>query len=641
MFFQVHCLRHQVEGEWNFYLGPMASTPFPDCSSHTKDNAEHKVTTHLADPSGDGFSKAPWTMVYDEGFNVVFPHPTEGKVVMFAYNKWKKLNKDLEESYCGMTKSGKGWYHNGLGIHAPTRWGCVLGEKTNQPDPITFPANPELLIQAPPEVLSAAEPEGVYEERAVFNVTREDDPDEVFDADHWNTVVDRINSEPKGTWKAKVYPELFVGRKRSELERMTGGRVYHGFSELSRVHPIKTSVIASARALRGAAASSSAAASAPATATAGAPALGAKDVLVQYDDDEDRDEDREDRDADRVEEEEDENDEKDSEGSRTAALDATERSTDDRDSDSSDSSDDVGASVPSGIPRHWDWRNVNGVNYDSPVRQQGSCGSCFAIATVSALEARTRILTKNKWKVRLSPQHVLDCSKKNYAQGCDGGFPFLVSKWIHDNGGIPEESCHPYVANSQGSCRQKCQDSKVVASKNFGYIGGMYGACSVAEMMKEIYNHGPTPIALEVGSDFMSYASGVFDRHLHKTLKRSKKDHWQITNHAVVAVGWGEDKDSGLPYWIIKNSWGPTWGEDGYIRIRRGKDLMHMESMAVTLDPHIVHPDWKQYNRERADPILLGTDQEITTQTPGDAVREHHRNTDDSDNDEDDGEDDE
>ncbi len=107
--------------------------------------------------------------MYDEGFNVVVPHPSGGKVVAFAYNKWNKLSKDLEESYCGLTKPAMGWYHNGLGIDPPTKWGCFSGEKTSQPDPITFPANPELLVQAQ----GSDEPDGVIEERQVFNVTRE------------------------------------------------------------------------------------------------------------------------------------------------------------------------------------------------------------------------------------------------------------------------------------------------------------------------------------------------------------------------------------------------------------------------------------------------------------------------------------
>jgi hypothetical protein len=412
------------------------------------------------------------------------------------------------------------------------------------------------------------------------------DPEEVVGADHWKVIVDRINSDSKSTWKAKVYPDLFVGKKRRDLEKMTGGRSYHPFDESSRVAVTRTVTSAPSGAAPEAAAAPKAAA-APLKKRAISPPALMMDLLV----------------------------EEDSEGLSEAVL----------------------ADVPDGVPAAWDWRNVKGVNYDSPVRQQGSCGSCYSIATISALEARTRILTRNKWAVRLSPQHVLDCSRKNYAQGCDGGFPFLVSKWVHDNGGVPEESCHPYKA-ANGECSQQCQDSKVVASKNFGYVGGMYGACSIGAMMKEIYNHGPIPIALEVGEEFMSYASGIYDHHLHKELKKSKKDHWQITNHAVVCVGWGHE--NGVPHWIIKNSWGSNWGEDGgYIRIRRGKDLMHMESMAVTLDPHILHPDWAHYNRERSDPIMLGVKSERTSTNEGksdDSDGSSERDGDDDEDDEDD-----
>ena len=89
-----------------------------------------------------------------------------------------------------------------------------------------------------------------------------------------------------------------------------------------------------------------------------------------------------------------------------------------------------------GLPREWDWRNVSGVNFVPPVRTQGACGSCYAIAAVSMLEARLAIATGGRERMRLSVQDVLSCSP--YSQGCEGGFPYIVGKYLRDYG-VPSE----------------------------------------------------------------------------------------------------------------------------------------------------------------------------------------------------------
>eukprot|EP00163_Fabomonas_tropica_P003083 TRINITY_DN12569_c0_g1_i17.p1 TRINITY_DN12569_c0_g1~~TRINITY_DN12569_c0_g1_i17.p1 ORF type:complete len:611 (-),score=216.40 TRINITY_DN12569_c0_g1_i17:410-2242(-) len=562
----VHCLRKQVEGKWKFYLGESTNEAFPDCKGFKAKHAVHQFEADLKSPSDPDYQKTPWTMVYDEGFNLVHKRADNGKkVALFGFNKWKLLNKKMEESFCGKTAPGLGWFHNGLGVDAPTEWGCFHAVKVHQPHPSKFVANPELLIAETPEEAE----EIAAETDATLNELPDELPEHEIATINTQEYVDAINNNKEATWKAKVYPDLFHGKTWGEIQSMAGGRLSHRFDESSRVEKV-------------------------------AP-LDTDELLSKssYDDEDDN---GDDTDGDDDTEDDDDNTSDDQGGDSESAL-----STDSGNTDGDADQADKGSSkndVPSSIPRAWDWRDVKGVNYDSPVRQQGSCGSCFSIATVSALEARTRILTRNKWKVRLSPQHVLGCSAGGYAQGCKGGFPYLVSKWIHDNGGIGENSCAPYSAET-GQCHHTCNKNKVVSAKNFGYVGGLYGACTPAHMMKEVYNHGPIPVALEVGENFMSYGSGIYDHVSDKKVKNLEKNHWQITNHAMVLVGWGEDKDTNKPYWIVKNSWGPNWGEDGYVRIARNKDLMHIESMAVTLDPHILHDDWKHYNRDRKNPIML------------------------------------
>ena len=91
------------------------------------------------------------------------------------------------------------------------------------------------------------------------------------------------------------------------------------------------------------------------------------------------------------------------------------------------------------LPDSFDWRNVNGVNYVSPIRNQGSCGSCYVFSSLAMNEARLRIKTLNTKNTVFSTQNVVDCSE--YSQGCEGGFPYLISGKYAEDFGLVEESC--------------------------------------------------------------------------------------------------------------------------------------------------------------------------------------------------------
>jgi cathepsin C len=126
----------------------------------------------------------------------------------------------------------------------------------------------------------------------------------------------------------------------------------------------------------------------------------------------------------------------------------------------------------SAIPQSWDWRNISGENFVSPVRDQGQCGSCYSFGSSAMLEARIRIRSKNAKQPILSPQDVLSCS--NYAQGCSGGFPYLIAGKYGRDYGLLEEACYPYqgidsacTPNPQPGCnRQRWMTSQ------YYYIGG-------------------------------------------------------------------------------------------------------------------------------------------------------------------------
>lgn len=100
-------------------------------------------------------------------------------------------------------------------------------------------------------------------------------------------------------------------------------------------------------------------------------------------------------------------------------------------------------------------------------------------------------------------------------------------------------------------------------------------------MKIELVKNGPMAVAFEVYNDFMHYSSGVY----HHTGLTDKFNPFEITNHAVLLVGYGTTEDTNQDYWIVKNSWGEGWGEDGYFRIRRGVDECSIESIAVQSFP--------------------------------------------------------
>lgn len=233
------------------------------------------------------------------------------------------------------------------------------------------------------------------------------------------------------------------------------------------------------------------------------------------------------------------------------------------------------------LPEQFDWRNKSGDNFVSPVRNQGKCGSCYAFASMGQLEAGVRIQTNGRIHVVLSTQDVVSCS--HYSQGCDGGFPYLIAGRYGQDIGVVTEDCYPYEGKTT-QCKPKKEGTRIYVSK-YGYVGGYYGGCNEALMRTALLKYGPLSVGIEVGEDFMHYKSGIY----HKTGLTSsyKFNPFEMTNHAVLVVGYGVE--NGEKYWIVKNSWGASWGEDGYFRIRRGTDEISIESLAVYAVPYLGH----------------------------------------------------
>lgn len=228
------------------------------------------------------------------------------------------------------------------------------------------------------------------------------------------------------------------------------------------------------------------------------------------------------------------------------------------------------------LPEEFDWRNASGIDYVSPVRNQGSCGSCYAFSSLGMLESRLRIMTNNTVQVVFSPQDVVSCSE--YSQGCDGGFPYVIAgKYAQDFGVIPE-GCYPYEGRDDQCSAKECKRYYVA---DYKYVGGFFGGCNEELMRLDLIRNGPVTVAMEVYDDFMLYSGGIY----HHVNIATGFNPFHLVNHGVLIVGYGISNETGEKFWIVKNSWGPAWGEAGYFRIRRGSNECNIESMAVSAIP--------------------------------------------------------
>jgi cathepsin C len=181
------------------------------------------------------------------------------------------------------------------------------------------------------------------------------------------------------------------------------------------------------------------------------------------------------------------------------------------------------------LPESFDWRKVNGINFVSPVRNQGSCGSCYAFGSLAMNEARLRIATNNTVQTIFSTQDIVECSE--YSQGCDGGFPYLIGGKYAEDFGLADEECNPYTGKD-GSC--DARSCNRTYSTRYHYVGGFYGACNEALMKIELVKNGPLVVAFEVYDDFLQYSGGIYHHTFLRDFKNFGFDPFQLTNHA----GW-------------------------------------------------------------------------------------------------------
>ncbi|CAH0720620.1 unnamed protein product, partial [Brenthis ino] len=204
------------------------------------------------------------------------------------------------------------------------------------------------------------------------------------------------------------------------------------------------------------------------------------------------------------------------------------------------------ADISKDLPKEFDLRMLGVI---TPVKDQDMCGSCWTFGTTSAVEGA--LARQNGGRLlRLANQALIDCAWGFHAAGCDGGSDTAAYHWMMKYGLPTEEEYGPY-SNKDGFCRIKNM-TQLYPIKGFTDVTPF----SVEALKVALINHGPLSVSIDATTALTLYSSGImFDSECDKT----------VLNHEVTLVGYGVRDDE--EYWIVKNSWGRTWGIDGYFHI--------------------------------------------------------------------------
>jgi len=201
-----------------------------------------------------------------------------------------------------------------------------------------------------------------------------------------------------------------------------------------------------------------------------------------------------------------------------------------------------------------DWRTKGAV---TPVKDQGQCGSCWAFSATEAIESYSFLKTGKL--VQLSPQQITSCDKVD--GGCNGGWPYRAYDYVKGAGGMETSADYPYTSGGGQTGTCKFIASKVVAgTKPSGYTN----IAKSEDQLKIALNNGPAYVCVAADA-FQTYRGGIL-----------KSCPGQI-DHCVQAVGYDDTNN----YWIVRNSWATSWGEQGYIRIAIGQDLCQIAQAAT------------------------------------------------------------
>ncbi|XP_014218546.1 uncharacterized protein LOC106646885 [Copidosoma floridanum] len=216
------------------------------------------------------------------------------------------------------------------------------------------------------------------------------------------------------------------------------------------------------------------------------------------------------------------------------------------------------------IPAEYDWRHYNVV---TPVKNQGQCGSCWAFSVTGNVEGQYAI--KHGQLMSFSEQELIDCDKLD--SGCNGGLPDTAYRAIEELGGLETETDYPYEAENEA-----CHFSKGKAKVTI--VSGLNITSNETQMAQWLVKNGPMSIGINANA--MQFYIGGVSHPFHFLCSPSDLD------HGVLIVGYGIKTypifNKTLPYWLIKNSWGPHWGERGYYRVYRGDGSCGVNQMVTS-----------------------------------------------------------
>eukprot|EP00241_Pyramimonas_parkeae_P018401 CAMPEP_0114309244 /NCGR_PEP_ID=MMETSP0059-20121206/18530_1 /TAXON_ID=36894 /ORGANISM="Pyramimonas parkeae, Strain CCMP726" /LENGTH=350 /DNA_ID=CAMNT_0001433023 /DNA_START=89 /DNA_END=1141 /DNA_ORIENTATION=- len=256
------------------------------------------------------------------------------------------------------------------------------------------------------------------------------------------------------------------------------------------------------------------------------------------------------------------------------------------------------------LPKNFNWQNVNGTSYLTKMLNQHLpqyCGSCWAHGSMSALADRIKIARNAQGPdANLAIQYILNCGA-GIAGSCHGGDAGGAYQFVKDSGHVPYDTCLMYEACSQesteGQCAHKTAEAFTCSPINtcrtcstFTSSGGfcsevdVYPNASIAEygrvageqrMMAEVYARGPIACDVDAGP-LDDYKGGIISG-----------EGVYHANHVVSVVGWGYSEKEQKPYWVVRNSWGEYWGEMGFFRVERGKNLLVLEQNCHWATPEV------------------------------------------------------
>lgn len=259
-------------------------------------------------------------------------------------------------------------------------------------------------------------------------------------------------------------------------------------------------------------------------------------------------------------------------------------------------SDDPCSSQPTTVdlPEYFSWRDHDGQDWTTPVRNQGNCGSCWDFAALGALES---VINIGEGLVDLDPdlseQYVLSCLTNG---GCNGGGGFVAFERIFRNdtvgnncNGIIPESCMPYQASHDIPCDEKWENwvDYIIPISDFGKLHP--ANCTIDSIKSLIIEKGPIVTCMNALNDNLTFSKWGYTNHEEDDY--FPYEYGSYIDHLIVIVGWKDDptiEHGG--YWICKNSWGPTFGYDGFFNIEY--DSLRIGTNEVT---------WVDYNPDEYD----------------------------------------